>query len=321
MPDEVPHTYGSGDLPVEIDRDGAVILSGDSVAILPRLAAGVADALVTDPPYGLEFNGHAWDGAAGFAESMPDVDLSTMTAPEVFEVLRDVVDAMAQGQAVTIAPVHQRLTTQEAADLLGVSRPTVVKLLESGEIPFEQPGRHRRVRLADVLAYRERASVERRGALDRMVEARQAVQKALRIGVAGVFQVMGGQFLDHAAGIHDQHPVAEFGNKVQVVADEDQPNAAFAHQMVEDAQHLVPDRHIKGRGRFISDQDFRVGGQHRGQSRGGRRRDRNRWLGRLPGQRQRSRRPQADPRPGESGGNHPALSQPGHGGPDDTLRG
>lgn len=89
---------------------------------------------------------------------------------EVFEVLRDVVEAMAQGQAVTIAPVHQRLTTQEAAGLLGVSRPTVVKLLESGEIPFEQPGRHRRVRLADVLAYRERASLERRDALDRMVE-------------------------------------------------------------------------------------------------------------------------------------------------------
>ncbi|MDY7105073.1 MAG: helix-turn-helix domain-containing protein [Actinomycetota bacterium] len=90
--------------------------------------------------------------------------------PEVFEVLRDVVGAMARGQAVTIAPVHQRLTTQEGAELLGISRPTLVKLLESGEIPFEQPGRHRRVRLADVLAYRERASVERQAALDRMVE-------------------------------------------------------------------------------------------------------------------------------------------------------
>jgi excisionase family DNA binding protein len=90
--------------------------------------------------------------------------------PAVFEVLRDVVEAMAHGQAVTIAPVHQRLTTQEAADLLGVSRPTLVKLLESGEIPFEQPGRHRRVRLADVLAYRDRASADRRSALDRMVE-------------------------------------------------------------------------------------------------------------------------------------------------------
>ena len=94
--------------------------------------------------------------------------------PEVFEVLRDVVEAMASGQAVTIAPVHQRLTTQEAADLLGVSRPTLVKLLETGEIPFEQPGRHRRVRLADVLASRERASVERRAALDRIVEIADA---------------------------------------------------------------------------------------------------------------------------------------------------
>ena len=89
---------------------------------------------------------------------------------EVFEVLRDIVEAMAAGQAVTIAPVHQRLTTQKAADLLGISRPTLVKLLESGEIPFEQPGRHRRVRLADVLAYRERSSLDRRAALDRMVE-------------------------------------------------------------------------------------------------------------------------------------------------------
>ena len=89
---------------------------------------------------------------------------------EVFEVLRDIVAAMAAGQAITIAPVHQRLTTQEAADLLGVSRPTVVNLLESGAIPFEQPGRHRRVRLVDVLAYRSRSAAERRRALDRMVE-------------------------------------------------------------------------------------------------------------------------------------------------------
>jgi excisionase family DNA binding protein len=90
--------------------------------------------------------------------------------PEVFEVLRGVVEAMASGQAVTIAPVHQRLTTQEAADLLGVSRPTLIKLLEAGEIPFEQPGRHRRVRLADVLAFRQRRSAEQRERLDRMVD-------------------------------------------------------------------------------------------------------------------------------------------------------
>ena len=77
---------------------------------------------------------------------------------------------MADGEAVTIASVHQRLTTQEAADLLGVSRPTLVKLLESGEIPFEQPGRHRRVRLTDVLSYRQRRSIQRRESLDRMIE-------------------------------------------------------------------------------------------------------------------------------------------------------
>jgi len=89
---------------------------------------------------------------------------------EVFEVLRNIVEAMAGGQAVTSAPGQQRLTTQEAAEVLGISRPTLVKLLESGEIPFERPGRHRRVKLVDVLTYRERRSTQRRDSLDRMVE-------------------------------------------------------------------------------------------------------------------------------------------------------
>jgi excisionase family DNA binding protein len=89
---------------------------------------------------------------------------------EIYQVLQDVVEAMSQDQAIMVAPVHQRLTTQEAADLLGISRPTLVKLLEEGEIPYEQPGRHRRVLLTDVLEYRERKSQGRREALDRMVE-------------------------------------------------------------------------------------------------------------------------------------------------------
>lgn len=89
---------------------------------------------------------------------------------EVFDLLRGAVEAMSQGQAVVIAPVHQRLTTQEAADLLGMSRPTFVKLLDAGEIPYDRPRRHRRVRLDDLMAYSERRSAESRAALDRMVE-------------------------------------------------------------------------------------------------------------------------------------------------------
>lgn len=87
---------------------------------------------------------------------------------EVYHLLADVVDAMREGKIITLVPHTQRLTTQEAADFLGVSRPTLVKLLQEGKIPFEQPGRHRRVLFTDVLAYRERMREDRRTALAEM---------------------------------------------------------------------------------------------------------------------------------------------------------
>jgi excisionase family DNA binding protein len=88
---------------------------------------------------------------------------------ELYAVLRDVVEALAQGLAITIAPHNTMLTTQEAADLLNISRPTLVRLLTDGEISYTMRGRHRRVMLRDVLAYQERTRQERRRRLDQMV--------------------------------------------------------------------------------------------------------------------------------------------------------
>ncbi|HEX3828568.1 MAG TPA: helix-turn-helix domain-containing protein [Sporichthyaceae bacterium] len=81
---------------------------------------------------------------------------------ELQELLTVVVRAMRRGQGVTLAPVGQQLTTQQAADLLGISRPTLVKLLDEGRLPFETPGRHRRLRLNDVLLYQQQRSSQRR---------------------------------------------------------------------------------------------------------------------------------------------------------------
>ena len=89
---------------------------------------------------------------------------------EVYRVLRHVVDVMRQGKATLVAPQGLLLTTQEAADFLGVSRPTLVKLLEDGAIPFEKPNRHRRVRLQDLLDFQARRREERRATLNQLTE-------------------------------------------------------------------------------------------------------------------------------------------------------
>lgn len=73
----------------------------------------------------------------------------------VYQVLRQVVEAMQAGRAVTVAPQTKMLTTQQAAELLGVSRPTVIKLIEDGKLAAETPGKRRRlIRLDEVLRYR-----------------------------------------------------------------------------------------------------------------------------------------------------------------------
>jgi excisionase family DNA binding protein len=85
---------------------------------------------------------------------------------DIHRVLLKVVDALRNGLAVTVAPQATKLTTQQAADLLGITRPTVIKILDAGEIPFERVGTHRRLLLRDVLIYRERRRSAQYDALD-----------------------------------------------------------------------------------------------------------------------------------------------------------
>jgi excisionase family DNA binding protein len=87
----------------------------------------------------------------------------------MLQVLLQVAAAMKAGLAVTVAPHRLTLSTQEAANLLRVSRTTLVRLLETGVIPFEKPSRHRRVRLDDLLEYRRRQRNQAELAFEDMV--------------------------------------------------------------------------------------------------------------------------------------------------------
>lgn len=94
--------------------------------------------------------------------AVDDVPETKVTVPAAaFKLFIEVLDELARGNAVTVAPVHAELTTQQAAELLNVSRPYLVKLLEDGVLPCRKVGTHRRIRLTDVLAYQQ-ADEERR---------------------------------------------------------------------------------------------------------------------------------------------------------------
>lgn len=91
----------------------------------------------------------------------------------VLQILLDVLAEMAKGNAISLVPMNQELSTQEAASLLNVSRPFLVGLLEKNEIPFRKVGAHRRVYLNDVLAYKKRVDQQRHQALDQLAALSQ----------------------------------------------------------------------------------------------------------------------------------------------------
>lgn len=99
---------------------------------------------------------------------------------ELRNVVVQAVSALSEGEAVTLEPLRTLLSTQEAANLLGISRPTLVKLLESGQIAFTKPGRHRRVQLRDLLDYQRQLRERRRAELAAAMTAEAADDDAYR---------------------------------------------------------------------------------------------------------------------------------------------
>lgn len=105
-------------------------------------------------------------GELGFFSHVDDQPLGI---PETLgDVLTQVVEEMARGNALSIIPIHAELTPRQAAELLGVSRPYVSRLMKEGRIPSRKVGAHHRIRLTDLLAYRKKRDAAQRRALDEL---------------------------------------------------------------------------------------------------------------------------------------------------------
>ena len=119
-----------------------------------------------------------------FLDNPPDKITLVVTEPslanteitfssDVFRLIIEVLKTVSKGQAVTILPLQAELSTQQAADLLNVSRPYLVKLLDEGTIPSRKVGVYRRVLASDVLEYKQQNEAARHQALDELTKQAQ----------------------------------------------------------------------------------------------------------------------------------------------------
>lgn len=95
---------------------------------------------------------------------------------KVFRLLQQILEIMAAGKAFSLIPSDSMISTKQAAELLNVSRPHIVKLLESGQIPFTKVGTHRRIRVEDFLAYKKKMEKKRSKALDKLAAEAQDLE-------------------------------------------------------------------------------------------------------------------------------------------------
>lgn len=96
-------------------------------------------------------------------------------APAVKMLVR-ILEEMVLGNAVTLTPIHAELTTQEAADMLNISRPSLIQLLDDGKIEYRKVGTHRRIRFEAVMSYKRAADAERRAALAKLAAYDQEIR-------------------------------------------------------------------------------------------------------------------------------------------------
>jgi excisionase family DNA binding protein len=105
------------------------------------------------------------------AESEPEEVV--IIPASAFRLLTDILTQMAHGNAVTLMPVHAELTTQQAADILNVSRPFLISLIDNGKIPYRKVGTHRRIRFEDLMTYKQNIDKKRLQDLEKLTREAQ----------------------------------------------------------------------------------------------------------------------------------------------------